>query len=69
MIESPKFLENPEWYTETTDSTGVTIYALTEKAPKEAQESFFEYYSINEGKVFHDEEGNLIDLSDYEIDY
>lgn len=69
MLQAPKFLENKDWYTESVDSSGSTVYALTDKAPTEAVESFKRYYSIADDKVFHDDEGNTIDLSDYEIDY
>jgi len=69
MIEAPKFLENKDWYTETIDQSGDLVYTLTDKAPKEAQDSFAAYCERKNNKVFHDDEGNLIDLSDYEIDY
>ena len=69
MLQAPKFLENKDWYAESVDSSGAPIYALTDKAPAEAVESFKRYYSIADDKVFRDDEGNTIDLSDYEIDY
>lgn len=39
--EIPYFLTNPEWYTTGEDGIG---YKLTDKAPKEAQKSYEEFY-------------------------
>lgn len=45
MRTMPYFLTNPEWYTESRDENGKVRYALTDKAPAEAVESFEQFHS------------------------
>lgn len=40
MMNEPYFMKNKEWYTETRDENGWSVYKLTSKAPKKAVESF-----------------------------
>ena len=44
MMDMPYFLENQEWYTEYRDGRGRLKFKLTDKAPKEAIESYYKYY-------------------------
>lgn len=55
-LEKPKFMENEEWYYKDKENPiyledGTACFRLTEKAPKEAIESYLEYcnafYSFN----------------------
>lgn len=43
MMEEPYFLKNKEWYTEYRDGRGRLKFKLTDKAPKEALESYDKY--------------------------
>ena len=65
MREMPYFLTNPEWFTESRDESGEARYALTDKAPAEAVESFERFHSQ---KGFHDENGNSLIPDGWEVD-
>lgn len=65
MRAAPYFLTNEAWYSEETNSNGEIIYKLTNEAPKEAIESYNDYYSE---PVFTDDDGNVLDFSGYSCD-
>ena len=55
QTERPYFLTNEEWYEripleERKEEDGYRGYRLTDKAPREAVESFAEFYSLVDGE-------------------
>lgn len=53
--EMPYFMTNKDWYTENSDETSLYGLLLTENAPKEAIESYREFYAgveLGEDGVF-----------------
>ncbi len=62
LLEKPLFLQNPEWYIED-DDTG--RYLLTDKAPKEAQQSYIEFYETLENSRWHSQEFKIKDINKY----
>ena len=56
LLEKPLFLKNPEWYVQ---------YLLTDKAPKEAQQSYIEFYETLNNSYWHSQEFKIKDINDY----
>lgn len=55
-LPKPYFMENEEWYYFDEDSF---MYKLTDKAPKEARDSYKEYYKdVYNGGVIYAYRGN-----------
>lgn len=57
MQMKPKFLEDEEWYTKSKNDDGSVTYTLTEKAPKDAIESYEEFYNR---PVLYDNDGKSL---------
>ncbi len=62
LLEKPLFLKNPEWYVHDDERN---MYLLTDKAPKEAQQSYIEFYETLNNSYWHSQEFKIKDINDY----
>lgn len=62
LLDKPYFMNNPEWYVES-EERGILL--LTDKAPKEAQQSYKEFYEELYNSYNYSEEFVIKDINEY----
>ena len=62
LLDEPYFMKNKEWYV---DSEERGMLLLTEKAPKEARQSYKEFYEELYNSQNYDDVFEIKDINDY----
>lgn len=62
LLDMPYFMTNEEWYIKSEEKG---MYLLTEKAPKEAQESYKEFYEALYNSQNYSDKFEIKNINDY----